>query len=643
MSGLRSGRPLLAIALLTAAGAAHADGSLVVASRGLASVLVRGEGAPALPRGERLQVLRDGQTIGEIEVTAASGPGASCRIVSQTRPIGAGDRVVRAAGARAAATGVPTAGTPADAAATSTTAHAAAGAAQPAAAGPAPTASTATAKPPAVPPVESRPSPPAYATMAPPASGGATIAATAAPKPVAVAVAPPAPKPGAPAASPAAAPSPAPPEHVPFVAAVPVSAPVPSTAAAVPKPVPAGADGAPAKPAATDAATTATARFAVKYRSASNVYLDGGRAQGLGPTDRLRIFSGATVVAELEVVYAAEQSASCRVVSEARPVQVGDVAVRLTPAAGLKALAAATTATPATEPAAAATAATPGLARPAGVRSSGPWARVRGSASFGYYRTWDQTESNYDLQERTGRVDLGVYDISGQPISFTLRGRSRQDIRARTLSDRTPKSERTDRLYEVALRYEPASDGLGLEAGRIGIYRFVGIGYLDGVLARFRPVPVLQVGGFAGRNADVEALGYGGTGSKMGGFLRLAPGGRWATGAYDATLAFVREDADGDVSREYLSLESRFGGGSRWSLFERAELDLNTGWRAGDEREELPVLERVALRQPARDALGLGLRLVRRPAQLPLLPQSHRARRRSSTTSCTRACGRGST
>ena len=393
---------------------------------------------------------------------------------------------------------------------------------------------------------------------------------------------PPTPKPEASAAPASAASSSAPPVRVAVL--VPVSAPPPSPAtdaSVAPKAVLAAADGAGgAKPA--DAAATAgtgTGRYAVKYRSASNVYLDGGRAQGLGPSDRLRIFSGATVVADLEVVYAAEQSASCKVVSETRPVQVGDVAVRLTPAAGLKALAAATTAGPTAQPTAGAAAATSGLARPTLVRPSGPWARVRGSASFGYYRTWDQTESNYDFQERTGRVDLGVYDISGQPLSFTLRGRSRQDIRARSLSDRTPKSERTDRLYEVALRYEPASDGVGLEAGRIGIYRFVGIGYLDGVLARFRPVPLVQVGGFVGRNADVEALGYGGTGSKMGGFVRLAPGGRWATGAYDATLAFVREDADGDVSREYLSLESRFGGGSRWSIFERAELDLNTGWR----------------------------------------------------------------
>ena len=208
-----------------------------------------------------------------------------------------------------------------------------------------------------------------------------------------------------------------------------------------------------------------------------------------------------------------------------------------------------------------------------------PWARVRGSASFGYYKSWDETEYALDFEERTARVDLGLYDIAGQPLSFTLRGRSREDVRARTLSSRTPSSERTDRLYEVALRYEPPSDKVGLEVGRIGIYRFVGIGYLDGVLGRFRPLPDVQVGAFGGRVADIEGLGFDGTGQKYGGFVRLAPGGRYATGGYDVMLAFVRENADGDVSREYLSLESRFGKGSRWSLFQRAELDLNTGWR----------------------------------------------------------------
>src|SRR4249919_1083997 len=67
--------------------------------------------------------------------------------------------------------------------------------------------------------------------------------------------------------------------------------------------------------------------FNVRYRSASNVYLDAGRAQGLVVGDRLRVVSGEATVAELEVLFAAEQSASCRVVSETRAVRAGDSVV----------------------------------------------------------------------------------------------------------------------------------------------------------------------------------------------------------------------------------------------------------------------------------------------------------------------------
>ena len=316
--------------------------------------------------------------------------------------------------------------------------------------------------------------------------------------------------------------------------------------------------------------------FAVKYRTATSVYLDGGRAQGLDVGDRLQVREGSKSVAELEVVYVAEESASCTVLSETRSVRPGDVAVRVarapgTAASGETGPAAATPAPPASV--------VPVPPRTAGARPVAPWARVRGAASVGHYRTWDQTEWALDLQETTARLDLGLYDVGGQPVSFTLRLRSRHDRRSRALSPRTPQSERVDRLYEAALRYEPPSDRFAFELGRIGISRFVGIGYLDGGLVRYRPAADVQVGAFGGRIADIETLGFGGTGQKLGGFVRLAPGGRYAAGRYDVVLAFVRENADGDVSREYLSLESRLGSGRRFWLRQRAELDLNRGWR----------------------------------------------------------------
>ena len=353
--------------------------------------------------------------------------------------------------------------------------------------------------------------------------------------------------------------------------AAPAPAPPPPPA---PTPTPVAATQAPATPA--PAAPASGRRLAVRYRSAANVYLDAGRAAGLSVGDRLRVVSGKDTIGELEVVYVAEQSASCKIVSETRPIRAGDLAVVLVQA-GKAPPATSAGAVPPVPPTSAPAASSAPAATTA-PSSHAPWARVRGSASVGYYQSWDQTESNYDFRETTGRLDLGVYDMGGQPLSFTLRGRSRQDVRARDLSDRTPKDERTDRLYEVALRYEPPSDKVGFEAGRIGLYRFVGIGYLDGALARYRPAREVQVGAFGGRVADVDGLGFNGTGSKYGGFVRLVPGGRYAMGGYDVMLAYVRESADGDVSREYLSLESRFSG-SRWSIFERAELDLNTGWR----------------------------------------------------------------
>jgi hypothetical protein len=550
--GARTPAALLALVVASAAAGAEPPPQLVVTARGLASIVIGGAGASALRSGERLSVRRGDEVIAVLEVAAAGPTTASCRIVSQRLPIGAGDRVARVtAPAAPVATTAPT---------------------PPIAPTPRPAATAVVAVPPPAPPPAA---PPALQPPSGAAPGAVARAPLAALDPsLSVGAAPT--TPAVPAATSAAsAPTP-----VARKASAPAPAPAQATAASPAPPSPMAPGPVPVA-AATPAPPRAGARFAVKYRSASNVYLDGGRAQGLGTTDRLRIFAGETMVSELEVVYAAEQSASCRVVSEIRPVQIGDVAVRMTPEAGVKALVAAAATAPRSSPATPATpaASTSGAFATGGARIAGPWARVRGSASIGLYRTWDQTESNYDFQERTGRLDLGLYDIAGQPLSFTLRGRSRQDIRARTLAERTPQSERVDRLYEVALRYERPADNLGIEAGRIGIYRFVGIGYLDGVLARFRPVRDLQLGGFAGRNADVETLGYGGTGAKYGGFVRLAPGGRWATGAYDATLAFVREDADGDVSREYLSLESRFGSGRRWSLFERAELDLNRGWR----------------------------------------------------------------
>ena len=323
----------------------------------------------------------------------------------------------------------------------------------------------------------------------------------------------------------------------------------------------------------------ADATLSVKYRSASAVYLDGGKAQGLLLGDRLAVVSGSETVAELEIVYLAEHSASCRVVSEKRIVRAGDRVARHprpgeTEATGEGAPVQAPAPSPSPTP-------TPALVdTPSAPPRPRPLARVRGGVSLGLYNVWDESPADYDFEQRTGRLDLSAWDIGGRPLTFNARFRSRQDIRARGLSSlRTPTDRRDDRLYELSLRYQPPDENVAFELGRIGASNFVGIGYLDGALAQVRVLPPLQVGGFFGRRTEMDNLDLDAPGLKYGAYLRLTPPGRYSRQDYEAILAVVRETADDDVSREYLSLETRFGSGRRFSLVQRGELDFHRGWR----------------------------------------------------------------
>jgi hypothetical protein len=555
---MRNVRTLALLTLtLAVAAPAPAEPRFRVLGRKMATVYFDAGRAQGLQVGDRVQVLRGPTVVGEMAIVALNENAAACRVLSQTRPIGEGDVVVpvvrdakRAREAARTAEGVG---------GSSTVAHA-----SPETPPPTPKANS---NGPAATPVPPKPATPPEPSPATPRAGSNGPA----PAPAKL-LTPPEPPPAAPKAAP---PPPASPPRAASAAAAPTvkSKHVPAT----PEPSPAKA-----RPRATAPAQVNGRRFKVKYRSANNAYLEAGRAEGLEVGDRLRILDGVTTVAELEIAFVADLSASCKVLSETRPVRAGDVAVGLgaagarRPGDGGAATTPTTTTTATAVPAETALASTTSAV---GEPSRTAWGRLRGAASVGYYRSWDKKESALDYQQRTARLNLGLYDIAGQPLSFTLRARSRQDVRARALSLRTPMDERTDRLYELALRYEPPSDRVAFELGRIGMYRFVGIGYLDGGLVRFRPRPGLQLGIFGGRLAEIQSLGFSSPGGKYGAFVRLVPSGRYVRSGYDVLLAYSRENADGDISREYLSLESSFGNGSRWSLFQRAELDLNRGWR----------------------------------------------------------------
>jgi len=323
-------------------------------------------------------------------------------------------------------------------------------------------------------------------------------------------------------------------------------------------------------------ASASEIRLEIKHRSAGTVYLTGGSANGLALGDRLTVQSKGTPIGEVEVIYLAEHSASCKVLRETRPLQAGDAAViqKADPPKAAPAEPEAVVSESAT------TVAPTALPRSTGSSEPVPWARARGGVSFLWTKAWDETPTAFDFEQRNLRFDLGLWDIAGQPLQFNARARGRQDLRARPPGFvGAPTNERRDRLYELAARYDERGGRFSVEAGRIGVSS-LGIGYLDGVSGELRVYRSLRLGGFFGRRADIERAGEIEAGNKYGAFARLAGGGASWPGSYDAQVFAVRELAGSEPSREYVGFQGRFG--SRGFTFSQwAELDLLRGWREG--------------------------------------------------------------
>ena len=334
-------------------------------------------------------------------------------------------------------------------------------------------------------------------------------------------------------------------------------------------------------------AQTGATPFSVRYRTADTIYLDAGTAAGIDVGDRLEVLRGGQVIAVIEVIFAAERSASAKVLTERQAIQPSDRARLIGETA------------PPPQPAAP-PAGAPQPSSPApphsdeqqsygGTRSRLSRTRVTGARDRGLGELLEQRGGSDDSDNDRGwdrtvaRLNLRVRDIAGTPLQFRLRARSLEVSRDGDFTSGLPESESRDRLYEAALIYDEPDGRFAVSAGRLGTSPFIGLGYLDGALAEARLGGGFAVGGLYGRRPDLEELGFQSTGEKLGAFVRFEPAAGKDRGQSEremgVLLAGIREEGDLGVSREYVTLESRFGSGASWSFFQHAEVDLNTGWR----------------------------------------------------------------
>lgn len=307
----------------------------------------------------------------------------------------------------------------------------------------------------------------------------------------------------------------------------------------------------------------------VRFVSAENVYLDAGSAAGLDVGVKVRIVRGGKAVAELEVAFVAEHSASCRVLSGAGAINTGDRAVF--DVAGTAA---------ADAPAAAADSLVSRVRTVAGGGSRSSRGRSGDRLDGWVALQWDHTSETVDRDLSTDLLSL-PFRVRARDLGhdFEFRGRgSLRRITRRGFSESTPAKEWRNRLLEAALVREGRELKWEFAFGRVGNQQTAAAGPFDGLSVTRRLGAASTLGVFGGFAPDWGDLGFS-TDDHLAGALfnydRAGADGR----VLDVTLAAIGRYRGGEISREYVSLYTSWRDGKRLSLLQAAEVDLYRGWR----------------------------------------------------------------
>ncbi len=303
---------------------------------------------------------------------------------------------------------------------------------------------------------------------------------------------------------------------------------------------------------------------AVGYLSANHVYLDAGAAAGLAVGLRVRVVRDGVAVAELEVVYAAEHSASCRVVGGTAGTEVGDRVV-------YEAVAAAEPEVSVVAPVR--TRSTVETGTEAG---GGEPVRIRGRVAL----QWDHAREDADRGLGTDVLRL-PFRLKATGLGSHLEFRARGSLRhlGRTgFSSATSADEWRNRILEIALVREGRDLDWSFAVGRIGSRRAAAVGPFDGLEVGRRVGAGVTLGFFGGFAPAWGTLGFS-TDDHVAGVAAHWHRRTGARGALDLIFSGAGRYRDGEISREWLSLVTTWHDGGRLSLLQAAEVDVNRGWR----------------------------------------------------------------
>ncbi|MGD9899416.1 MAG: hypothetical protein AB7T22_09850 [Calditrichaceae bacterium] len=314
----------------------------------------------------------------------------------------------------------------------------------------------------------------------------------------------------------------------------------------------------------------------VKYLSADHVYIDAGETDGLSAGMRLSVSRGDKIIAEMEIVFVAGHSSSCRVIESSADVKPGDI-VKL-----------------------------PVLSETSEVSKDSLQSRqrvwsekpaksikrsksnVHGSISMQLYHFEDLTDAGLNFSQPTFRVNLKARQLWGKSYNFILKTRTRYDKRERSYNSHVPSDEWRNRIYELSFSYDDQTALFNYKLGRIISNKFSGVGYIDGLLLQYNMLKQLSLGVFAGTQPEWQYSDFQTSIQKYGAYLTYL-NGDYGAERLESTLALAGEYHGSTVSREFLYLQNNYVSGKKWSFYQSAEIDLNRDWRKDRTNENISL------------------------------------------------------
>ena len=320
----------------------------------------------------------------------------------------------------------------------------------------------------------------------------------------------------------------------------------------------------------------------IKYLSAEHVYLDTGSVGGLETGLKGQVIRDGAAIGEIEIVFVAERSASCTIISQVQDFVAGDTVLFEIDEAEPETI---------TEPAPAPRVRTRVSGSGSSSRRPAGGIRWRGSLAL----QWDHGEEANDRKLTTDMFRLPFRvraDDVWNGFAFHARGSLRR-IERDGFSASTPTGEWRNRIQEVALVREDRELDWHVALGRISTRATATAGPFDGLALSRRVTANSRVGVFGGFAPEWGDLGFGTDDHLLGANYHLSRRGDDGR-MLDLLLSGIGRYRSGEISREYVTMTTSWRGTQGLSLLQAAEVDINRGWRS-DAGAKSVVLSSIAL------------------------------------------------